>query len=779
MLRQGLWRKMVTMISRNACTSSALWISAVLVGLLPRFPVDAQELIVRFGTGGDDLRGGNDNVHLVLLLRTGAPIRFDNVNGLNRWPGNSSQRVVLPLPETFKFQDVVGVRLETTFSGGIGGDNWNLDHLQVTAQLGRESCLLFDQSGVPLFRFTGEQRVRQFRAVSDPDSDGLPECWESALGLSSLKANLILVPVLEPRVTREEVQPALNKVVDFFARMPNRNPDGSTGIDVLIQWGASLTDLDGDLRVRGIPVDLIGKGHGVLIGPGTGGGGGTGHSDWSGSTNNWHSIVHELGHQLGLDHGPRLSGIPSPLYTSIMNYDYSYQFNGDPNAVHFSSGKFRSVSLDERNLNETLSFTRGDLEFLSQEPYHFGIQAAGPGSTNVDFNRNGVFGENGLRADVNGGTAVTARNRTDFAETAGGFVLTTFQGQLVAVYSDLLRPISWSGYTEAGLSARNVGRLRYQIYAEDRLSSPRNLVATGVTGDPHALEAFGYLFATFPTTGGYSVRSYEPGSTAGSLRMTGLQSQPRAPLSHPILVRTSDPEELYLFIWDEATKRVRYRKVMASASGEISFGPVADLNMNRGGAPIRSNSPVGGIWNPRTRRITLVTTERNGSFQGRMKMIDLTWGRRRWLGEAERWVMGTSDAAATLSRPTLLFDDRPSAGRDGQYLLYNLWERSGSDATLTELIRLNPNPAGGIWTKQLMQNVWTTTRSAPSAVLYQNDVAWGWRVNETFPVVPNILQVFLQASGVTDDIRIADHDDVDWIATQGLRESLRNVSISR
>lgn len=32
---------------------------------------DHNELIVQFDTGGDDLRGGNDNIHLLLLLRVG------------------------------------------------------------------------------------------------------------------------------------------------------------------------------------------------------------------------------------------------------------------------------------------------------------------------------------------------------------------------------------------------------------------------------------------------------------------------------------------------------------------------------------------------------------------------------------------------------------------------------------------------------------------------------------------------------------------------------------
>ncbi len=121
------------------------------------------ELIVKFVTGGDDLRGGNDNVHLILLIRAGAPLRFGNVNGGRRWINNSSQTVALPLPPTVRFEDIAGVRLETTFGGGTGGDNWNLNELLVSTRIGGAVRTVMTHSGTPLVRFTGSVRVREFR----------------------------------------------------------------------------------------------------------------------------------------------------------------------------------------------------------------------------------------------------------------------------------------------------------------------------------------------------------------------------------------------------------------------------------------------------------------------------------------------------------------------------------------------------------------------------------------------------------------------------------------
>lgn len=96
----------------------------------------ARELVALFVTGSDDLRGGNDNVHLVLLLRNGRTHRYENVNGRRKWENGASVTVRLPLPEGVTYAQISGVRVETTFSGGMGGDNWNLQWLNVGTVIG-------------------------------------------------------------------------------------------------------------------------------------------------------------------------------------------------------------------------------------------------------------------------------------------------------------------------------------------------------------------------------------------------------------------------------------------------------------------------------------------------------------------------------------------------------------------------------------------------------------------------------------------------------------------
>ena len=145
-----------------------LLITLALPCLAARAQASNNELILQFMTGGDDLRGGTDNVLVSLLLQSGAPLRFDNVNGRERWPNHSSRTVKLPLPDTVRFEDIKGVRLETTFTGGLAGDNWNLDRLTVSARIGGMTQQLFDQGAAPLFRFTGDRRVREFPFSTGP-----------------------------------------------------------------------------------------------------------------------------------------------------------------------------------------------------------------------------------------------------------------------------------------------------------------------------------------------------------------------------------------------------------------------------------------------------------------------------------------------------------------------------------------------------------------------------------------------------------------------------------
>ena len=100
-------------------------------------PISALNLIIR--TGNDDLRGGshgNDNCDVTVELASGNIISLTNVNQGRTWPGWSSNTIAIPLPpEGIRGGDVNAVKLHTGFGGGIAGDNWNVNQIQLEATL--------------------------------------------------------------------------------------------------------------------------------------------------------------------------------------------------------------------------------------------------------------------------------------------------------------------------------------------------------------------------------------------------------------------------------------------------------------------------------------------------------------------------------------------------------------------------------------------------------------------------------------------------------------------
>jgi len=51
------------------------------------------QLELKFATGDDDLRGGNDNVNVLVSLKDGTTQAFENVNNSNRWADRTSSTV--------------------------------------------------------------------------------------------------------------------------------------------------------------------------------------------------------------------------------------------------------------------------------------------------------------------------------------------------------------------------------------------------------------------------------------------------------------------------------------------------------------------------------------------------------------------------------------------------------------------------------------------------------------------------------------------------------------
>ncbi len=128
-------------------------------------PRGVTEINAIFGTGGDDLRGGNDNVDLAIKLRT-TPARtvyLRNLNNKENWPNFSERTVRKPVVgAAFTFADIESIELRHTGGGGIFADNWQIDKFKLTMAINGEARVLVDKVDAPIHMFTGETRRKVF-----------------------------------------------------------------------------------------------------------------------------------------------------------------------------------------------------------------------------------------------------------------------------------------------------------------------------------------------------------------------------------------------------------------------------------------------------------------------------------------------------------------------------------------------------------------------------------------------------------------------------------------
>jgi len=127
------------------------------------------ELIFEIRTGGDDLRGGNDNLNLTFYFKTLPPQTIYNINRSARWIGNYTETVPVRLNTPVPLHEFSSVMLTTTFRGGIDGDNWNMDWIKVYTPDNQE---LLYRAGTPLKRFTGSAKNYSAPLTYNPSGDG-------------------------------------------------------------------------------------------------------------------------------------------------------------------------------------------------------------------------------------------------------------------------------------------------------------------------------------------------------------------------------------------------------------------------------------------------------------------------------------------------------------------------------------------------------------------------------------------------------------------------------
>lgn len=231
----------------------------------------------------------------------------------------------------------------------------------------------------------------------DTDADGLPDGIEShvsrpislvSLGVNPIKRDILLeIDWEEEILTSKVTDVGIQLAQKAFKNAPVNNPDGSQGVNLIVDQGqfgggSGTYSLD-TLR---LPYFYhMGAESGHVYGNYNGWGEFNGRLTWiNGDFPHYgvaepfieaYLLLHELGHNLGLDHGGYESTPCKPNYFSVMSYNPLM-------ALGFTYSRGLRPPLDEANLNESEGIGKGP----------------------VDWNLNYRIDDNWVEADIDGYT---------------------------------------------------------------------------------------------------------------------------------------------------------------------------------------------------------------------------------------------------------------------------------------------------------------------------------------------------------------------------------------
>ncbi len=118
-----------------------------------------------FSTGDDDLRGGNDNLNITIHFADGTTQSEPNVNHGERWLEGSTKGAEVLLDRPVTIDQIKSITLSDTFTGGPGGDNWNMNSMQADAWV-NGSYHTIAQSG--FHRFSADWNGAKARDITIP-----------------------------------------------------------------------------------------------------------------------------------------------------------------------------------------------------------------------------------------------------------------------------------------------------------------------------------------------------------------------------------------------------------------------------------------------------------------------------------------------------------------------------------------------------------------------------------------------------------------------------------
>lgn len=604
---------------------------------------------------------------------------------------------------------------------------------------------------------------------SDTDGDGLHDGWEvgsfrgmnfKEMGCDPRRIDIICLVHRFDDVDEGHFRRELTRVQDTYSKLPVNNPDGSTGWKLHLIYRDPITGEDKAKpwyanRDQHLPREWRGIAHWMQV---SNGGGGQadqlGDGGGCGANALWAVFLHEFGHQLGMDHNGHWGPGLCPIYRSLMNYAYSYSLEDDYNKIAYSTGELNGYTLNETNLDETIPLPYEKVKFLEKGPYRFRLKPNGD-TTLIDWNWNGVFGEKGIRADINYSYSTNAGLRDEMARTMTSPWLFTHRNRAYALFGE--RPKAAKG-ENPDITPEKPGELKWRKLIKPTVWEKPITLADDLVGDPAAIASGAHIALVYPSKVGVRWQLVTP---AGKPVGKAIILDPN-PKMIPTVGQVGDRS--FVFLWNPDTQEVGYR---VWRPGQTP-GPERRLYE-------RSTVPVGmAVDTVRKEVVIAMAQDQDAARPSRwqIRRYRESYGHLAELGM--EWIDGEAGQSRGRGRLRALFKVDKDTGPGGRLYVYGRGyhgDESPWACTYVAETIADKSIRGG-WLVKRFYDEWTQSRSAPAATWWNGDILWAYRwIDGGNPDRDNLLHVGYRALGI-DEEPMGDHDDLTFMRDFGIRHSI-------